>query len=99
MGRLALCGTRQQTRNAMTRSIPTLAPLVVAVPLAGQAPVEYDGHAQQLGHVRFATSCRGGARTEVEHGVAYLHSFWYEKAGETFAAAAARDSGCATGRG
>jgi hypothetical protein len=79
----------------MTRSIPTLAALVVAVPLAAQAPGEHDGHTQQLGHVRFATSCHAAARTEVERGVAYLHSFWYEKAAETFAAAAAADSGCA----
>ena len=79
----------------MTRSIPTLAALVVAVPLAAQAPGEHDGHTQQLGRVRFATSCNAAARTEVERGVAYLHSFWYEKAAETFAAAAAADSGCA----
>jgi hypothetical protein len=79
----------------MTRSIPTLAALVVAVPLSAQAPGEHNGHAQQLGRVRFATSCRGAAGTEVERGVAYLHSFWYEKAAETFSAAAAADSGCA----
>src|SRR6266576_623058 len=95
MGRLALRGTRQQTRYDMTRSIPTLAALVVAVPLAAQAPGEHDGHTQQLGRVRFATSCNAAARTGVERGVAYLHSFWYEKAAETFAAAAAADSGCA----
>src|SRR6059058_2770306 len=95
MGRLALRGTRQQTRYAMARCIPTLAALVVAVPLAAQAPGEHDGHTQQLGRVRFATSCDAVARTEVERGVAYLHSFWYEKAAETFAAAAAADSGCA----
>src|SRR5256886_8914483 len=95
MGRLALRGTRPQTRYAMRRSMPTLAALVVAVPLSAQAPGEHNGHAQQLGRVRFATSCRGAAGTEVERGVAYLHSFWYEKAGETFTAAAARDSGCA----
>ena len=79
----------------MARCIPTLAALVVAVPLAAQAPGEHDGHTQQLGRVRFATSCNAAARTEVERGVAYLHSFWYEKAAETFAAAAAADSGCA----
>ena len=79
----------------MAHSIFTLAALVVAVPLAAQAPGEHDGHAQQLGHVRFATSCRGTAGTEVEQGVAYLHSFWYEKAAETFVAAAATDAGCA----
>src|SRR5947209_13284667 len=95
MGRLALRGTRQQTRYAMARLIPTLAALVVAVPLAAQAPGEHDGHGQQLGRVRFATSCDAAAGTEVERGVAYLHSFWYEKAAEAFTAAAAADSTCA----
>jgi tetratricopeptide (TPR) repeat protein len=35
------------------------------------------------------------AQRGVEHGVAYLHSFWYEKATEAFNAAAAADSSCA----
>ena len=79
------------------RSIPGLALLAsaLAVPLAAQVPEEHGGHGERLGHVRFATSCRGAARREVEHGVAYLHSFWYEKATETFTAAAAVDSSCA----
>src|SRR5437764_1501708 len=79
------------------RSIPGLALLAsaLAVPLAAQGPEEHGGHGERLGHVRFATSCRGAARREVEHGVAYLHSFWYEKATETFTAAAVVDSSCA----
>ena len=79
------------------RSIPGLALLAsaLAVPLAAQGPEEHGGHGKRLGHVRFATSCRGAARREVEHGVAYLHSFWYEKATETFTAAAVVDSSCA----
>src|SRR6266566_3661812 len=83
----------------MIRSLPTLATLAstlaFAVPLATQMPEERGGHAEQLGRVRFTTTCGGAARSGVEHGVAYLHSFWYEKAAETFAAAAAADSGCA----
>jgi hypothetical protein len=79
----------------MIRSAPLLAALALAVPLAAQAPEAHDGHAQQLGRVRFATSCRGFAQRGVERGVAYLHSFWYEKATEAFNAAAAADSSCA----
>src|SRR2546429_6845626 len=83
----------------MIRSLPTLAalapPLAFAVPLATQRPEEHGGHAEQLGRVRFTTTCRGAARSGVEHGVAYLHSFWYEKAAEAFTAAAAADSSCA----
>ncbi len=69
--------------------------LACAVPLAAQMPEEHGGHAEQLGRVRFATSCRGAAQSGVEQGVAYLHSFWYEKAADAFRAAAAADSSCA----
>src|ERR1041385_2240356 len=79
----------------MIRSAPLLAALALGVRLAAQAPEEHGGHAEQLGRVRFATSCRGVAQRGVEHGVAYLHSFWYEKATEAFNAAAAADSSCA----
>src|SRR6266700_1598534 len=79
----------------MLRSLPPLAALALAVPLAAQLPEGHGGHAEQLGRVRFPTSCRGAAQRGVEHGVAYLHSFWYEKATEAFNAAAAADSTCA----
>ena len=69
--------------------------LAFAVSLAAQMPEEHGGHAERLGRIRFATSCRGPAQSGVEHGVAYLHSFWYEKAAETFRAAASADSTCA----
>jgi hypothetical protein len=80
----------------MIRSLPMLAlALALTGRLTAQVPEEHGGHAAQLGHVRFVTSCRGAAQRDVEHGVAYLHSFWYEKATEAFAAAAAADSSCA----
>src|SRR5213082_1916861 len=79
------------------RSIPGLALLAsaLAVPLAAQGPEEHGGHGERLGHVRFATSCRGAAQSGVEHAVVYLHSFWYEQAADAFTAAAAADSSCA----
>ena len=83
----------------MIRSIPTLAALAstlaLTVSLAAQMPEEHGGHAEHLGRVRFATSCRGAAQSGVEHAVAYLHSFWYEQAADAFTAAAAADSSCA----
>src|ERR1043166_5544169 len=79
----------------MIRSAPLLAALALGARLAAQAPEEHGGHAEQLGRVRSATSCRGVAQRGVEHGVAYLHSFWYERATEAFNAAAAADSSCA----
>jgi len=83
----------------MIRSLLTLATLAFTLaftaPLATQMAEGHGGHAEQLGRVRFATSCGGAAQSGVEHGVAYLHSFWYEKAAQAFDAAAAADSGCA----
>src|SRR6266550_2267220 len=87
---------RDANWGAMIRSFAAVTALaathVCAVPLVAQA---HAAHAEQLGRVRFATSCRGAAQSGVEHGVAYLHSFWYEQAAEAFTTAAAADSSCA----
>ena len=83
----------------MIRSIARLAALTTRLvfggPLCAQVSEEHGAHAERLGQVRFATSCRGAAQSGVEHGVAYLHSFWYERAAQAFDAAAAADSSCA----
>jgi len=52
---------------------------------------------EQLGRVAFATSCRPDAQARFERAVALLHSFWYEKAADTFRDAVAVDSTCAMG--
>src|ERR1051325_8568326 len=87
------------TGGAMIRSIARLAALTTKLvfggPLCAQVSEEHGAHAERLGQVRFATSCRGAAQSGVEHGVAYLHSFWYERAAQAFDAAAAADSSCA----
>src|SRR3989449_4169074 len=57
----------------------------------------HEHHAEQLGRVVFPTSCRPAAQQRFERGVAYLHSFWYEKAADAFKEAVAADSTCAMG--
>src|SRR3989449_3750308 len=57
----------------------------------------HEHHAEQLGRVVFPTSCRPAAQQRFERGVAYLHSFWYEKAADTFKEVVAADSTCAMG--
>ena len=71
--------------------------LSVAARLPAQAHEEHAEHAEQLGHVRFATSCSPEAERRFEQGVALLHSFWYERASDTFQAVVAADSACAMG--
>src|SRR5689334_10014043 len=51
--------------------------------------------AQELGTVHFPVSCTPVARGEFRHGVALLHSFWYEEAEKTFESAGKSDPACA----
>src|SRR2546426_12010450 len=54
-------------------------------------------HDEHLGRVRFPVSCNAEAQLRFERGVALLHSFWYEKAGDAFKDAVTADSTCAMG--
>jgi hypothetical protein len=49
----------------------------------------------ELGQVRFPISCTQAAQNTFEHGVALLHSFWYDEAEKTFAQVTRTDSTCA----
>ena len=57
----------------------------------------HEQHGEHLGRVRFPVSCTAEAQRRVARGVALLHSFWYEKAGDAFRDAVAADSTCAMG--
>jgi len=57
----------------------------------------HEQHAEHLGRVRFPVSCNTEAQRRFERGVALLHSFWYEKAGDAFKDAVTADSTCAMG--
>jgi len=57
----------------------------------------HEGHGEHLGRVRFPVSCAAEAQRRFERGVALLHSFWYEKAGDAFKDAVTADSTCAMG--
>ena len=50
---------------------------------------------EKLGNVHFPISCGSATQVEFDRAVAMLHSFWYEKAGETFAEIARREPYCA----
>jgi len=70
---------------------------LAAAGLPAQAVHEHGGHREALGRVTFPTSCRAEAQRRFERGVALLHSFWYERASETFKDVIAADSTCAMG--
>jgi len=52
------------------------------------------GDPTKLGKVSFPVSCDPSVRQQFSSAVAMLHSFWYEKASDTFAAIAEKDPTC-----
>ena len=52
------------------------------------------GDPTKLGKVNFPVSCDVSVQAQFTSAVAMLHSFWYEKASETFAAVAEKDPTC-----
>ena len=53
------------------------------------------GDPGRLGKVHFPVSCDPSVQPQFDNAVAMLHSFWFEKASETFAAVADKDPRCA----
>src|SRR5271163_4146569 len=52
------------------------------------------GDPSKLGKVNFPVSCEPSVQPQFSSAVAMLHSFWYEKASDTFAAVAQKDPTC-----
>ena len=52
------------------------------------------GDPSKLGKVSFPVSCEPSVQSQFSSAVAMLHSFWYEKASDTFAAIAQKDPTC-----
>lgn len=52
------------------------------------------GDPSKLGKVSFPVSCEASVQPQFSSAVAMLHSFWYEKASDTFAAVAQKDPTC-----
>jgi hypothetical protein len=52
------------------------------------------GDPSKLGKVNFPVSCDPAVQPQFNTAVAMLHSFWYEKASDTFAAIAGKDPAC-----
>ena len=52
------------------------------------------GDPTKLGKVNFPVACDVSVQAQFTSAVAMLHSFWYEKASETFAAVAEKDPTC-----
>lgn len=68
--------------------------LVLALSAAGAAQDHQHHAAPELGEVSFETSCEKEAEAQFKEGLGWLHSFEYEQAARTFAAAAEKDPDC-----
>lgn len=69
-----------------------LAASVLALASPGEEPGHY--HGPQLGKVHFATTCSADAQALFERGLAWQHSFEYQRAARDFTDAAAADPTC-----
>jgi hypothetical protein len=64
-------------------------------PVSATAQHEHPaGEPEKLGKVNFPVSCDAAVQVQFNRAVAMLHSFWYEKANEEFAAIAKKDPAC-----
>src|SRR2546429_4003475 len=74
-------------------------PVVLWLGLVGRLPAQevHQHHGETLGRVVFPVSCTPEAQTRFERAVALLHSFWYERAADTFREAVGADTACAMG--
>ncbi len=79
-----------------TASLVILVAFLLSAPAmrANQAHEHPAGDPTKLGKVNFPISCDEQTKPVFNQAVAMLHSFWYEKAAETFSAVAKRDPGC-----
>src|SRR3989442_14517129 len=76
-------------------AVPVSFGLALVGRCAGQEP--YPHQAEALGRVVFPVSCSPEAQPRFERAVALLHSFWYERAADTFREAVVADTACAMG--
>ena len=67
---------------------------VLCIPLAIAQHEHPAGDPTKLGKVNFPVACEASVQPQFSSAVAMLHSFWYEKASETFAAVAEKDPTC-----
>ena len=78
-------------------SISTTLLFGVCTALAPPAVAQHEhpaGDPAKLGKVNFPVSCETSVQPQFSNAVAMLHSFWYEKASETFPAVAEKDPTC-----
>jgi len=81
----------------MKNALACLTAILALATLSPSASAQHEHSAnepERLGHVEFSTSCDPALQLDFNRAVAMLHSFWYQKSAETFAAIAKQDPSC-----
>jgi hypothetical protein len=65
--------------------------------LGAAAAAAQDRTTERIGKVQFPVSCGPAAQEEITRGVAMFHSFWFDAAGQGFAAVTQAEPRCAMG--
>jgi hypothetical protein len=90
----------KETKEISMKRLTFIFMILLAVVCASFMPsaVAQHGHPAadpgKLGKVSFPVSCDPSVQPQLSSAVAMLHSFWYEKASDTFAAVAEKDPAC-----
>ena len=80
----------------MRKSLLAASVSIAAVALSSPQPLRAQGDVdQQLGSVRFKTSCNEVAQRRFDRGMRYQHSYWYLQAKEVFEEVLKADPTCA----
>jgi tetratricopeptide (TPR) repeat protein len=87
------------SKEASMKRLTLISMVLIAVCATFVAPVVAQhehpaGDPGKLGKVNFPVSCDSAVQPQFSSAVAMLHSFWYEKASDTFAAVAEKDPAC-----
>src|SRR5262249_19099017 len=90
--RLPLTTLRRSMKKSFIRGMGRLAVIFVTLTWFAQPAAAQQSEA--LGDVNFASSCNEEAQTELNRGVALLHSFWREPALQSFGRVAELDGSC-----
>jgi hypothetical protein len=81
-------------RFSLTSTVLLAGLCAILVPSALAQHEHPAGDPGKLGKVNFSVSCDPAVQLQFGQAVAMLHSFWYEKARDTFAAVAEKDPTC-----
>jgi hypothetical protein len=87
---------RSEVWLAMNRILP-FTMLMGLVVLGVLSADDQDHHGHELGSVHFPISCSPPAQERFDHGLALLHSFWYDEAVKTFSEVTRMEPACAMG--